>query len=106
ATRHGAVSVASKEADTPVGVCRPGDVLGFVSGAIAVIGQDVSAVGREVALTLLADGGELLTLVSGATAPEDLAGYVAEAARERHPDLEVSVIEGGQPLYPLLVGVE
>ncbi len=106
ATRHGAVSVASKEADTPVGVCRPGDVLGFVSGAIAVIGQDVSAVGREVALTLLADGGELLTLVSGATAPEDLASYVAEAARERHPDLEVSVIEGGQPLYPLLVGVE
>ena len=106
ATRHGAVSVASKEADTPVGVCRPGDVLGFLEGAIAVIGCDLPAVAAEVALALLADGGELLTLVSGSDAPDDLAGHVAEVARARHPDLEVSVIEGGQPLYPLLVGVE
>ena len=71
-----------------------------------MIGHGLPAVAAEVALALLADGGELLTLVSGSDAPDDLAGHVAEVARARHPHLEVSVIEGGQPLYPLLVGVE
>ncbi len=38
ATRHGAVTVAAREALTSAGWCRPGDALGLIDGDVAVIG--------------------------------------------------------------------
>jgi DAK2 domain fusion protein YloV len=106
ATRHGAVSVATKEALTWAGVCHPGDVLGIVDGDVAFLGTDVAVAAREVLNRLLSAGGELVTLVVGADAEPGLAAGVAAALEHDRPELEVLVIDGGQPVYPLLVGVE
>ena len=106
ATRNGAVTVATKDALTSAGWCRVGDVLGIVDGDIAVIGNDLHEVGGQVVDRLLASGGELLTVVSGQDAPAKLGEDVAAAARIRRRDLEVSQLYGGQPVYPLMLGVE
>lgn len=104
--RDGAVTIASREALTPAGLCHAGDVLGFVDGEVAFIGEDVYDVAGHVVERLVGEEGELLTLVSGAEAPRDLATQVAAAARIRHHDLEVTYVRGDQPLYPLLLGME
>ena len=106
ATRHGAVSVATKEALTWAGVCHPGDVLGIVDGDVAFLGTDVAVAARDVLDRLLSAGGELVTLVLGAQAAPGLGERVAAALERDRPELEVVVIDGGQPVYPLLVGVE
>jgi dihydroxyacetone kinase-like predicted kinase len=106
ATRHGAVAVASKEALTSAGPCLPGDVLGAVAGDVVIVGDDLEDVGVEVAGRLLASGGELVTVVVGADAPAGLGEAVAARVRARHRDLDVTVLDGGQPHYPLLLGVE
>jgi DAK2 domain fusion protein YloV len=106
ATRYGAVTVASKEAQTSAGWCHPGDVLGVVDGVVVAIGQDLGVVGADVVARLLADGGELLTVISGAGAGSELSSAVAASARECGRDVEVSIIDGGQPTYALLLGVE
>lgn len=106
ATRHGAVTVASKDALTSAGECRRGDVLGIVGGDVAVVGTDLLEVAREVVRRLLSSGGELVTVVVGADAPHGLADDLARWVERRHRDAEVSLIDGGQPHYPLLLGVE
>jgi DAK2 domain fusion protein YloV len=106
ATRHGEVTMAVKEAVTAAGTCQAGDVLGLVDGEVVAIGHDPAVVGAEVAARLLGGGGELLTLVHGVGGGPDLASSVAASARERTPGIEVSVIDGGQATYPLLLGVE
>lgn len=106
ATRHGAVAVASKEALTSAGRCAPGDVLGAVAGDVVVVGSDLATVAGEVLTRLLAGGGELVTLVAGEGAPAGLGETVWESVRRDHRDVDVTVIDGGQPHYPLLVGVE
>ncbi len=106
ATRHGAVTVASKDAQTSAGDCHPGDVLGVVDGEVVAVGQDLVVVGAAVVARLLAGGGELLTVIHGADGGPELAAAVAASAREGHRDLEVSIIEGRQATYPLLLGVE
>ncbi len=106
ATRHGAVTVAHKEAVTAAGVCHVGDVLGAVGGEFVVIGDDLARVAGQVVDRLLGPDGELLTVVTGAQAPPDLATSVIAGARLRRRDLEVVLVHGGQPLYPLLLGVE
>ncbi len=42
-TRHGAVTVAARDAMTTAGPCRTGDALGVVQGDFAVVGSDLRA---------------------------------------------------------------
>ena len=106
ATRHGAVSVASKEALTWAGVCHPGDVLGIIDGDVAFLGTEIEVAARDVLDRLLSAGGELVTLVVGADAVPGLGERTAAALERDRPELEVIVVDGGQPIYPLLIGVE
>jgi DAK2 domain fusion protein YloV len=106
ATRHGAVAVASKQALTSAGPCEPGDVLGAVAGDVVIVGSDLEAVAIEVVARLLSSGGEIVTVIGGADAPGGLAEALGERIGRGHRDVEVSVIDGGQPHYPLLLGVE
>jgi uncharacterized protein len=106
ATRHGAVAVASKDALTSAGPCEAGDVLGGAGGDVILVGHDVREVALGVVDRLLSGGGELVTVVTGAEAEEGLGEALAEQVREAHRGVEVSVIAGGQPHYPVLLGVE
>jgi dihydroxyacetone kinase-like predicted kinase len=106
ATRYGAVTIASKDALTMAGPCRVGDVLGLAEGDIVDIGADISAVAFVVADRLLGGGGELLTIVRGAELGAQEADELAEALQRRHPGVDVVLIDGGQPLWPVIVGVE
>jgi len=104
-TRHGAVTVASKQAMTTAGPCEPGDVLGVLQGDFAVVGDDLFDVGTAVLERLLTGGGELVTLVTGKDA-DDLAERCQAWVEAHHPGVDVLVYDGGQARYPLLVAVE
>jgi hypothetical protein len=106
ATRYGAVTVATKQAFTSAGVCEVGDVLGLTDGDIVEIGDDLADVTARVLHRLLSGGGELVTLVRGLEADDALVEAVGASLRRDHPAAEVVVYEGGQPLWPLIVGVE
>ncbi|MEJ7630230.1 MAG: DAK2 domain-containing protein [Nocardioidaceae bacterium] len=104
--RHGAVTVAARDAMTMAGPCREGDTLGIVEGDFALVGGTLDAAGLEVVERLLAGGGELVTLVTGVDCTDTLVANVAERLERTRPDVELSVHAGGQPRYPLLIGVE
>jgi len=116
--RHGAVTVAARQAITMAGPCEPGDVLGVVAGDFALVGEDLYAVATGVLDRLLGGGGELVTIVAGsvdhgphaaAYAGADPAGLAARSAawvEEHHPAVDVVVYDGGQERYQLLMSVE
>jgi hypothetical protein len=107
--RHGGVTVAVRDAVTTAGVCRSGDILGIVDGDFALIGDDLVRVACTVADRMLGSGGELVTLVTGSAehgGSERLAQAVVDHLRAHRPDVDAVVYDGGQPRYPLLIGVE
>jgi DAK2 domain fusion protein YloV len=104
-TRHGAVTIATKQAITMAGPCEPGDVLGVVAGDFAVVGSDLRGVAVEVLERLLGGGGELVTLVRG-VGGDGLAERCEEYVADRHAHVDVVVYDGGQDRYPLLMSVE
>jgi DAK2 domain fusion protein YloV len=106
AARDGAVTVAVRDGLTSAGECHVGDALGVVDGDFAIVGGALQDVAVEVVERLLSGGGELVTLVVGAGGHEPLARAVAGRLRDRHRQVEVQVLNGGQPRYPLLIGVE
>jgi dihydroxyacetone kinase-like predicted kinase len=103
--RHGAVTIAAKQAMTMGGPCEPGDVLGVIEGDFAVVGDDLYDVATGVLGRLLAGGGELVTLVAGDEA-DGLADRAAAWVDQEHPHVDVVVYDGGQERYPLLLSVE
>ena len=106
ATRYGAVTIAVREALTTVGPCQVGDVLGLVDGDIVVLGKDVVTVVREILLGMLAVGGELVTLVTGLEAGDEITEGIPNWLQREFPLVDISCYDGGQPLWPLIIGVE
>ncbi|WBB72345.1 DAK2 domain-containing protein [Micromonospora sp. WMMD1128] len=106
ACRYAEVCHAAREALTVAGPCRPGDVLALVEGEVHLIGQDLTDTCTAVVDRMLGGGGELVTLLCGADAPAGLADRVRAHVERSWPFVEVQAYEGGQPHYPLLLGVE
>jgi uncharacterized protein len=107
ATRFAEVTIAVRESITYAGRCQAGDVLGLIDGEVVEIGSDVGAVGISLVQRLIAAGGELVTVLSGS---DDGAAAAAERVHTyihtEHPLVEISAFAGGQPHFPLLIGVE
>jgi dihydroxyacetone kinase-like predicted kinase len=106
ACRYAEVTIATREALTVAGRCQAGDILGLVEGDVNVIGKDLTETCVTLLDRLLGGGGELVTLVLGAGAPGRLGDQLAVHLHQTWPFAEVRVYHGGQPLHPLLVGVE
>src|SRR5581483_12526916 len=100
----GEVTRAARDAELDGVRVRRGAWLGLVDDRAVAAGDDFDAVAGDVVECLLAPGRDVLTLVTGAEEPE-LASLL-EAVRARHPGLEVEVVPGGQPHYPLLLLAE
>jgi uncharacterized protein len=100
----GEVTLASRDAELNGITVREGGWLGLADGEAVAVGDAFDEVAEQVTEALLSEPRMLLTLLTGADAP-DLDGLV-ERIRERHPDLELDVQAGGQPHYPLLLSAE
>ncbi|WP_348536950.1 DAK2 domain-containing protein [Nocardia carnea] len=106
ATRWGALRRAEGRALTMVGTCAPGDGLGLVGHDVVVIDRDTRAAGYTLLDRMLGLGGELVTLLVGAGAPDGLAGDLAEHIGAEFPGVEVTVYSGGQRGDLIQIGVE
>ncbi|MFT4298877.1 MAG: Dak phosphatase, partial [Aeromicrobium sp.] len=105
-TAHGAITVASEPGITMAGPCRAGDVLGVVSGDFAFVGAGALEVAAQVVERLLTPSAELVTVVSGQGAEDDLAQRLAGHISRTRPDVDVEVYHGGQENYALFLAVE
>ena len=83
ATRYGAVTIAAREGVTSAGMCRIGDVLGLVDGDIVELGDDHAEVCSRILDRMLSGGGELVTVVRGLEADDDLVERVLDSAPAR-----------------------
>ncbi len=104
--RSGEVTQAVRDSVAECGPIRAGDWLSISREGI--IARSDSAAEAAIALIdrLVDDDSELVTVLVGADArPADLSRFEEHVAFA-HPQVEVEVHQGDQPLYPYLVGVE
>jgi DAK2 domain fusion protein YloV len=104
AVATGAVTIASKSAQLNGLAIRKGNFLGLAGGEPVAQGKNFDEVAHAVFERLLAEPRSFVTLLTGSDSP-DVSELVAALERD-HPELELEVHEGGQPLYPLLVSAE
>ena len=106
ACRSGEVARAERGASTPAGPVRAGEWLGLAEGHVVTAGTSPAECATAVAGELATPTSEVLTLVVGDGVERPEGAAVAEALSLAFAALRVEVIDGGQPRYPFLIGVE
>lgn len=85
---------------------KQGDIMGIGDKGIMNTGSQVMATTVELADKLIDEDSEIVTLYYGKDATEDEANLIADTIMKEHPEVEVEVHNGGQPVYYYLVSVE
>jgi hypothetical protein len=108
AVRTGEVTQAVRASTSEVGPIAAGDWMGIVrgDGIVAVSRELLPAVQQLLGHLLADDDGELLTVITGSDADRAVTTRVEAWLADEHPDVQVEIHRGGQPLYPYLFGVE
>jgi uncharacterized protein len=104
--RTGEVTQAVRDGVGEGGPIKAGDWIAISRDGVSVIAK--TAVDATIGLVdrLADDDSELVTVLVGADAATSDTARLEEHLALAHPQLEVEVHEGDQPLYPYLVGVE
>jgi uncharacterized protein len=88
------------------GEVNEGDWLALVDGRATHCGADGVTVVREALEGSLADEHGLVTVFEGDGANEAMTSAMVAWLADVHPEVDVEVHHGGQPLYPYLIGIE
>lgn len=104
--RHGSVRVATEEALTWAGACRPGDGLGIAGDEVLIVAGDITAAGAGLIDLLLVAGGELVTVLSGADVDPGVGEALREHVHSEHLGAELVTYHTGHRGDALLIGVE
>jgi DAK2 domain fusion protein YloV len=104
--RTGEITVATRSVEIDEVNVKDGQVIALLDGKLVVSAGSV----EEGCLALLekakASEHELITLFYGQDLHHAEAHRIADIVREKYPDQEVEVQEGGQPHYQLIISVE
>lgn len=84
---------------------KEGDYMAMIGKSIVTNGTDLSEVCRLMLEKFLDEDSELLTLITGEDADEEITEKIVEYV-ENNSDIEVDVIKGDVPVYYYLMGLE
>ncbi|ART71081.1 dihydroxyacetone kinase [Mycobacterium dioxanotrophicus] len=104
--RHGSVRVATEEALTWAGTCKPGDGLGIAGDEVLIVGPDVTTAAAGLIDLLLLAGGELITVLTGDGVAPDVGKALQEHVHREHLGAELVTYHTGHRGDALLIGVE
>lgn len=103
----GLVTFAARDSEFGGHTIRRGDILGMTNGKLEYIEKDPVAACVKVARSFVTKHTSFITLVYG----EGITEEQAEEARRTlisklHADVEITLVNGGQPVYYFIISVE
>ncbi|MDR0804409.1 MAG: DAK2 domain-containing protein [Oscillospiraceae bacterium] len=103
----GNVTYAARDNDFDERKIKKGDILGFSEGKLVAVEDDIkSALIKTVKKTITRDT-SFLTLIYGANVSDDSAKNAVDAVRAKFGNsIEISLVNGGQPVYYYIISAE
>ncbi len=100
------VTRAVRDSVTDAGEVHAGDFIGISRDGVVAIADNPVVCTRLLLSRLLEPTHELVTLIEGEGARVADTRRIEEWLSEEYPDVALEVHQGGQPLYPYLLGIE
>ena len=80
--------------------------MGIKDGKIVVSDLSLNTVLEELLEKSIDEDKEIVTLYLGEESTDEYTDFLEELIENKYPDVEVELIESGQPVYPYIIGVE
>ena len=82
------------------------EFMGIRNGKIVVSNLSLNTVLEELLEKSIDEDTEIVTLYLGEESTEEYTDFLEKLIEEKYPNVEVELIESGQPVYPYIIGVE
>ncbi len=106
AVKTGQITYAVRDTSIDDFDIKQNDIMGLDDKTIKAVGHNVSDVAAELINQMTTDGAELITLYYGEGTTEAEASSLKDRIASEHPDTEVEVLAGDQPIYYYIISVE
>lgn len=104
--KTGQVTYAVRDSNFDNQQIQEGDFMGLSNGTIMAVGKDIETVTQDLLKHMVDEDGEIITLLYGKDATEETTNQILAFLEDNYPDIEVELLDGGQPLYYYIISVE
>lgn len=103
----GAITFAVRDSDFEGKQIKKGEILAMENGKLAFVEKDVTKALIKITKKLIRSGSSYITIIYGSDVTDETAQAAFEALRAKiSDDIEIVLVNGGQPVYYYLISVE
>lgn len=104
--KTGQVTYAVRDTEMDGFNIHENDYMGIGDKTILAVGTDLAQTTLDMVEAMIDEDSAIISIYVGADSDEEKANELSDAIMEKHPDLEVEINNGGQPVYYYLISVE
>lgn len=103
----GSITFAVRDSDFEGKQIKKGEILAMENGKLAFVEKDVTKALIKITKKLIRSGSSYITIIYGSDVTDETAQAAFEVLRSKiSDDIEIVLVNGGQPVYYYLVSVE
>lgn len=103
----GSITFAVRDSDFEGKQIKKGEILAMENGKLAFVEKDVTKALIKITKKLIRSGSSYVTIIYGSDVTDETAQAAFEALRAKiSDDIEIVLVNGGQPVYYYLISVE
>jgi len=103
----GQITFAARDSEFDGHVIKEGELLALENGKLSFTDRDLAHAAVKLTRSLLKRDSAFVTMIYGQDVSEEQAASLEQALKEKLPEnVELSVVNGGQPVYYLIISVE
>lgn len=103
----GSITFAVRDSDFEGKQIKKGEILAMENGKLAFVEKDVTKALIKITKKLIRSGSSYITIIYGSDVTDETAQAAFEALRAKiSDDIEIVLVNGGQPVYYYLISVE
>lgn len=103
----GSITFAVRDSDFEGKQIKKGEILAMENGKLAFVEKDVTKALIKITKKLIRSGSSYITIIYGSDVTDETAQAAFEALKAKiSDDIEIVLVNGGQPIYYYLISVE
>ena len=104
--KTGQITFASRDAEYGGFKIKEGDILALSDGKLTFKSKDPVKAAIRLISSISRRSTEFITIIYGKDVVDDDAQFVLDAVQKKHPNADVSLVNGGQEIYHFIISVE
>ena len=101
----GLITYAARDSEFDGKKIKQGEYLSLCEGKLCANGKETSVI-KKLAREMVSDDSAFATVIFGEGVTEEQAAEVENLLHKENKEMEINVIDGGQPVYYYIISVE